>query len=93
MDPVQAGTVVGLLSFVPALFAARWLSGRAWRIVGFVLGWVVGVAAAIVLAFAVPWVIEDIPAGQWIYGVARSGIIAGAVGSLAGVRRRAANPA
>ena len=30
-----------------------------------------------VLAFGVPWVIDDIPAGQWIYGVMRSGIIVG----------------
>jgi hypothetical protein len=93
MDPVQAGTVVGLLVFIPALFAARWLAQRAWRVVGFVLGWAVGIAVATVLAFAVPWVIDDIPAGQWIFGVMRSGIIAGAVGALSGVRRRAANPA
>ncbi len=93
MDSIQAGTVVGLLAFIPALFAARWLSRRAWRIVGFVLGWAVGVVAAIVLAFGVPWVIDDIPAGQWIFGVLRSGIIAGAFGALSGVRRRAANPA
>jgi asparagine N-glycosylation enzyme membrane subunit Stt3 len=69
------------------------LSRRTWRVVGFFLGWAIGIIAAIVLAFGVPWVIEDIPAGQWIYGVMRSGIILGAVGALAGVRRRAANPA
>ena len=93
MDTVQVGTVVGLLAVFPAGFAARWLSRRTWRLVGFILGWVTGIIAAIVLAFGVPWVIDDIPAGQWIYGVMRSGIIVGAVGALNGVRRRAANPA
>jgi hypothetical protein len=85
--------LVGLLVGIPAWFVARWLSRRVWRIVGFVLGWAVGIAAAIVLAFGVPWVIEDIPAGQWIIGVMRSGIVAGAVGALSGVWRRTANPA
>jgi asparagine N-glycosylation enzyme membrane subunit Stt3 len=93
MDPIQVGTVVGLSVVIPAGLAARWLSRRTWRVVGFFLGWAIGIIAAIVLAFGVPWVIEDIPAGQWIYGVMRSGIILGAVGALAGVRRRAANPA
>jgi hypothetical protein len=49
----------------PAWLVARWLSQRAWRIVGFFLGWAIGIVAAIVLAFGVPWVIDDIPAGQW----------------------------
>jgi hypothetical protein len=93
MDTVQIGTVVGLLVVFPAGLVARWLSQRTWRIVGFFLGWAIGIIAAIVLAFGVPSVISDIPAGQWIYGVLRSGIIVGAVGALAGVRRRAANPA
>jgi hypothetical protein len=92
MDTIQVGTVVGLLAFVPAGLVARWVSRRMWRVVGFFLGWAVGIIAAIVLAFGVPWVIDDIPAGQWIFGVMRSGIIVGAVGALAGVRRRAASP-
>jgi hypothetical protein len=92
MDSIQAGTVVGLLVVIPAWVVARWLSPRMWRVVGFFLGWAIGIATAIVLAFGVPWVIDDIPAGQWIYGVMRSGIIVGAVGALSGIRRRAANP-
>lgn len=93
MDPIQFGTVVGLLVVFPAGLVAWWLSWRTWRVVGFFLGWIVGIIAAIVLAFGVPWVIDDIPAGQWIYGVMRSGIIVAAVGALAGLRRRPANPA
>jgi hypothetical protein len=93
MDTVQIGTVVGLLVVFPAGLVARWLSRRTWRVVGFVIGWAIGIVAAVVLAFGVPWLIDDIPAGQWIYGVFRSGIIAGAVGALGGVRRRAANSA
>lgn len=93
MDTIQVGTVVGLLAFFPAGIAARWLSRCTWRVVGFILGWVVGIITAIVLAFGVPWVIDDIPAGQWIYGVMRSGIILAAGGAWAGVRRRAANAA
>ena len=93
MDSIQVGTVVGLLVVFPAGLVARWLSRRTWRVVAFFLGWAIGIIAAIVLAFGVPWVIDDIPAGQWIYGVMRSGIILGAVGALAGVCRRAANPA
>jgi hypothetical protein len=91
MDTIQAGTVVGLLAVFPAGFAARWLSRRTWRVVGFLLGWVVGIAAAIVLAFGVPRLIDDIHAGQWLFGVMRSGIIVAAVGALSGIRRRAAN--
>jgi hypothetical protein len=93
MDSIQAGTVVGLSVVIPAWVVARWLPPRMWRVVGFFLGWAIGIATAIVLAFGVPWAIDDIPAGQWIFGVMRSGIIAGAVGALSGVRRRAANPA
>ena len=93
MDSIQAGTVVGLLVVIPAWVVARWLSARMWRVHGVFLGWAIGIATAIVLAFGVPWVIDDIPAGQWIFGVMRSGIIVGAVGALSGVRRRAADPA
>ncbi len=93
MDSIQVGTVVGLLVVFPAGLVARWLSRRTWRVVGFVLGWAAGIVTALVLAFGVPWLIDDIPVGQWIYGVMRSGIIFGAVGALAGVRRGAANPA
>jgi hypothetical protein len=93
MDTVQIGTAVGLLVVIPAGLVARWLSQRTWRVVGFAIGWAIGILAAIVLAFGVPWLIDDILAGQWIFGVMRSGIIVGAVGALAGVRRRAANPA
>jgi hypothetical protein len=93
MYTVQIGTVVGLLAVFPAGFAARWVSQRTWRIVGFFLGWAIGIIVAIVLALGVPWVIDDIPAGQWIYGVLRSGIIVGAVGALGGIRRQAANSA
>jgi hypothetical protein len=85
--------LVGLLVGVPAWFVARWLSRRVWRVVGFFLGWAVGITAAIVLAFAVPSLIDDIPAGPWIIAVMRSGIVAGAIGALAGVWRRAAKPA
>jgi hypothetical protein len=93
MDTIQLGTVVGLLAVFPAALFARWLSRRTWRVVGFFLGWAVGIIAAIALAFAVPWVVDDIPAGQWIFGVMRSGVILAAVGALGGVRRRAGNPA
>ena len=92
MDTVQIGTVVGLLAVFPAGLVARWSSQRTWRVVAFFLGWAIGIIAAIVLAFGVPWVIDDIPAGQWIYGVMRSGILLGAVGALGNVRRTA-NPA
>jgi hypothetical protein len=85
--------LVGLLVGIPAWFVARWSSRRVWRVVGFFLGGVVGIAAAIVLAFAVPSLIDDIAAGPWIIGVMRSGIVAGAIGALAGVWRRTAMPA
>jgi hypothetical protein len=85
--------LVGLFVGIPAWFVARWLSARVWRVVGFFLGWAAGIAMAIVLAFGVPWLIEDIQAGPWIIGVMKGGIIAGAVGALSGVWRRAANPA
>jgi hypothetical protein len=93
MDTVQLGTLVGLLAVFPAALVARWLSRRTWRIVGFFLGWAIGIVAAMVLAFGVPWVIDDIPAGQWILGVMRSGILLPAIGALGGVRRRAADAA
>ena len=93
MDTVQIGSVVGLLVVFPARFIAAWLSLRTWRVVGFFLGCAVGIIAAAVLGLGVPWVIDDIPLGQWFYGVMRSGIIMAAVGALGGLRRRADNPA
>lgn len=93
MDTVQIGTAVGLLVVIPVGFVARWLSLRTWQIVGFVVGCAIGIIVAIVLGLGVPWIIDDIPAGQWIYGVLRSGIIMAAAGALGGVRRRAAKSA
>jgi hypothetical protein len=79
-----------LVVVVASWFSARWLSRRVWRVGGFFGGWIAGLACAVALAFGVPWLFEDVHAGQWIVNVMQGGFVASAIAALQGVRYRKA---